>query len=466
VSQVVERWRDELAGLGGRDPLLSFRDLKVGTLDLAAAEPDTRRLLLEGEETLLSRLFPHEPLRSSALRSTRAIRDKARELFEERGMHVSLLAIGIATWSNPFLAHRPTAPVLLRTATVAARDPAETDFSITVADDPIVNPVLLHALDTQLGLRFQADDLRDHSGELKYTTVVERLREFAPAHVVDGFSIAHRAVLATFATAPLLLSRDVEDLGGEIEQHPVVAALAGDDAARSAVGAVVPPSAPKYLAFDTDSDQHDVIAASAGGGNVLVDAPPGTGRTQTVAGIVAELVGRGKRVLVVGQKRATVDDLMARLESAGLDDVVVDLGNMSSAEAAERVTQRARSLRETALEEQAASDSNHVSDRLRTELDEYRDAVHRVREPWKVSAYEAMLVTATSPPRVRTPVRLPMSSLERMASTSALGAGLREYAKLEGLTLTHEGSPWFGSEIPSRDAADSLRTPVERRRQV
>nr|WP_246221112.1 AAA domain-containing protein [Phytoactinopolyspora mesophila] len=394
------------------------------------------------------------------MRSTRAIRDKARELFDERGLHVSLMAIGIATWSNPFVAHRPTAPVLLRTATVTARDPAETDFSITVADDPIVNPVLLHALDTQLGLRFHADDLRDHSGQLKYPTVVERLREFAPAHVVDGFSIAHRAVLATFATAPLLLSRDVEDLGGEIEQHPVIAALAGDDTARAAVSTAVAPSVPRYLALDTDADQHDVIAAAAGGGNLLVDAPPGSGRTQTVAGIVAELAGRGQQVLVVGQKRATIDDLMARLEAAGLDDLVVDLGSMSPAEAVERVTDQAQSLRETAVEEQVESVDELAASRLRTELDAYREAVHRVRDPWQISAYDAMLVTSTSPQRARTSVRLPMSSLERMTAASTLGAALREYAELEGLTLTHEDSPWFGSEIPSRDAADSLLTTV------
>ena len=111
VADTASGWADELLALGGRDPLLNFRDLKIGTLDLAAAEPETRKRLLDGESVTVTRLFPHEPLRSSALKSVRAIRDKARELRDERGIASCFVAIGIATWADPFSAHRPTAPV-------------------------------------------------------------------------------------------------------------------------------------------------------------------------------------------------------------------------------------------------------------------------------------------------------------------------------------------------------------------
>ena len=176
VADAASGWADELLALGGRDPLLNFRDLKIGTLDLAAAEPETRKRLLDGESVTVTRLFPHEPLRSSALKSVRAIRDKARELRDERGIASCFVAIGIATWADPFSAHRPTAPVLLRPTSVTARDPAETDFVIEMAGETEVNPVLLHALDSQLGLRFEPEDLRDPTGVLRYPYVVERMR--------------------------------------------------------------------------------------------------------------------------------------------------------------------------------------------------------------------------------------------------------------------------------------------------
>src|ERR687892_488076 len=270
VAEGVAAWTDELATLGGRDPLLTFRDLKVGTLDLAAAEPEARKKLLDGEPVSVTRLFPHEPLRSSALRSARAIRDKARELAEERGIMTCLLAVGIAPWADPFAAHRPTAPVLLRPARCKARDPAETDFVIEMAEEPEVNPVLLNALDAQLGLRFEPDDLRDPAGVLRYPVVVERMREFAPAHVVDGFSIAHRAVLCTFAREPLALARDLAILGPELARNDVVAALAGDP---DALAATRPPAARAgHLVLDADSAQETAVAGA--GGHLPIHAPP------------------------------------------------------------------------------------------------------------------------------------------------------------------------------------------------
>lgn len=477
VSDVVQRWRDELASLGGRDPLLSFRDLKVGTLDLAAAEPEPRRELLDGEPVLLSALFPHEPLRSSALRSARAIRDKARELFEERGIVASQLAVGIATWSNPFVAHRPTAPVLLRTASFEACDAAETDFRISVHDDATVNPVLMDALDRQVGLRFQPDDLRDHAGELKYATAVERLREFAPPHVVDGFSIAHRAVLATFAVEPLQLSRDVDDFGSALAQHNVVAALAGDEKARAAVRDQHSRAEPRYIAFDCDSRQAEAVAAAAGGGSLLVDAPPGTGRTQTMAAIVAELIGQGQRVLVVTPKRTSAVDLVARMQAVDLGECVLDVADHSDGEAVARVIETARKLSEATPagdgdRDDVTATAGGASDRgesvevdasasaVARRLDAYRDAVHRIREPWGISAYDALVTVAIAPERARSDVRMPADALDRMDSMTDLRAQMREYAELEGLTLTKEGSPWWGADVRSASAADALATTI------
>ncbi|WP_026874761.1 DUF4011 domain-containing protein [Jiangella gansuensis] len=459
VTEAVEQWSSDLAALGGRDPLLTYRDLKVGTLDLAAAEPEARRLLLEGQPVLVSKLFPYEPLRTSALRSVRAIRDKARELAEERGLATCHLAVGIATWANPFAARRPTAPVMLRSATVEARDPAETDFSITIADDPFVNPVLLHALDAQLGLRFATDDLRDPAGRLRYATVVERLREFAPPHVVDGFAIAHRAVLATFTTAPLSLARDLAALGVDLQQHDVVAALAGDSPALSAVARSGVPADLRFRAFDTDTEQDEVVAAAAGGGHLRVVAAPGTGRTQSLAAMVAELSGRGQRVLVVGEKRAALDDLVTRLQTAGLGDLVLDVGRTRPADAVRQITDAARRLVRSRPGE-FEHPTPGTAAQLAAELDAYRDAIHKVRQPWGSTAHEAMVLVATAQEHARTSARVDPDVLARAGSTAHVRVQLRDFANIEGLTLTESGSPWFGSDVPSIRAADSLLATV------
>ncbi len=473
VADAAARWADELRALGGRDPLLYFRDLKVGTLDLAAADPETRKKLLAGEPATVSRLFPHEPLRTSALRSARAIRDKARELAEERGIDTAMLAIGIATWANPFAAHRPTAPVLLRSASVIARDPAETDFIIEVSPEADLNPVLLHALDTQLGLRFGLDALRDRTGQLRYPRVVERLREFAPAHVVDGFSISHRAVLGTFTIEPGAAAADLKAMAPELEGHDVVAALAGDEQAARTVRDAASEGAgdrPLHLVLDADAAQADVVAAVAAGRTVRVDAPPGTGRTQTIVNLVGELVASGQRVLVVGSKRASLASVLDRLTSAGLDEVALDLSSVRSAatavstviETAQRLaTSAGDGTDDTAQADPAPSRPAHQPDG--SALRRYLDALHVGRDPWDCTAYELMAAVAAAEPEARTSARVSSDALARygVGTREALRVKLRTYAELGGLAGTAETTPWSGATVPSVEAAERIRTALD-----
>lgn len=462
VSTAVTQWREEVSGLGGRNPLLTFRDLKAGTIDLAAAEPEARKALLDGEAVTVAKLFPHEPLRSSALRSAKALRNKSRELWQERGIQACMLAVGVATWANPYVAHRPSAPVMLRRASIAARDPAETDFTIELAPEPIVNPMLLTAMESQLGLRFTEDDLRGSSARLHYPNVVERLHEVAPAHVVDGFSVSHRAVLGTFATEPFEMGHDLDDLGADLEAHDVVAALAGDDQARATLSSSPPASEPKFVTFDLDNDQLAAVAAASAGGNADIDAPPGSGRTQTIAAIVAELIGSGERVLVCSQKRAGLNDLARRLADAGLSDAVIDLGTAEPADTVDKITRNAKALLWADRSQRpVGKNSGAKAARLARYLDAYRDAIHRPRGQQGATAYDALATVVSAPDDLQTPVRVSPADLEQAPELAVIREWFLEYADLGGLTLTPKksgkGSPWHGAQVATEmDAAELL----------
>ncbi len=56
VRQAIEDWKRQLIDLGGRNNLLYFRDLKVGTLDLRWVKSDGR---LYTDEQLLSVYSPN-----------------------------------------------------------------------------------------------------------------------------------------------------------------------------------------------------------------------------------------------------------------------------------------------------------------------------------------------------------------------------------------------------------------------
>ena len=48
ITEAITQWADEVAALGGAEPLTRFRDAKVGTLDLSAADDSQRRSLMDG----------------------------------------------------------------------------------------------------------------------------------------------------------------------------------------------------------------------------------------------------------------------------------------------------------------------------------------------------------------------------------------------------------------------------------
>ncbi|MGH8829028.1 MAG: hypothetical protein ACRDVZ_15810, partial [Jiangellaceae bacterium] len=102
---------------------------------------------------------------------------------------------------------------------------------------------------------------------------------------------------------------------------------------------------------------------------------------------------------------------------------------------------------------------------LAAELDAYRDAVHRPREPWGSSAYEAMAVVATASARATTSARIAPELLSAHADGAGVRSLLREYAELDGLTLNAEGSPWYGAEVPTDAVAEALLAAVVRLRE-
>ena len=473
VAGAAEDWAGQLAAVGGRSTLLHFRDLKVGTLDLAAADAEARKRLVDGEPTAISRLFPHDPLRSSATRSARAIRAKSHELLEERGLHCCHLAVGIATWSEPFAARRPTAPVLLRPARVEQVG-VSGDLLVTVSTEPQVNPVLLRAMAEQLGLRIEPDDLLDPGGELRYATVVEKLREFAPPHVVDGFSVAHRAVLGTFCNAAVSLTHDLRTAGGQLVAHDVVAAVAGDSRALDALRerarrdadelAGAGPARPEeLLVLDADAGQEAAVRAAAAGDTVLL-ASPGTGTTQTVVNLAATLVGRGRSLLVVAAQREDALGVAQRLGLAGIGAAVLDARDGRprrelAADLAETLRLADTDPRDGA--EDFVTLAGDVAAR-REALAAHRETMHRPREPWGISAYAAQAVVAGTEAGSRSEVRLHRETVAHLHgdSRSAARAALREYADIGGITLGPEDSPWHGSApmdpADAREAGDRV----------
>ena len=73
-----------------------------------------------------------------------------------------------------------------------------------------------------------------------------------------------------------------------------------------------PPSV-SYPVKMLDFAQNEVVSKVDKNGNMVIYGPPGTGKSQTIVNVITDAISKGKRVLVVSQKRAALDVVYSRL---------------------------------------------------------------------------------------------------------------------------------------------------------
>ncbi len=451
IAAAQAGWVAALTDLGGRNTLLYYKDRRAGTLDLAGADPAALDRFLRSGSTRVTKLFHDVDLRADAIRRVQVIYRKARELQEERGIRVGYLATGLARWDELFL--EPAAPVLLRGLTITPTRARHDDFDLVLDDDTEINPVLLHKLASVFGAA--TEELADVSP----AEISERLTKAACEAEVPGFTVADRQVIGTFTYAKLPMVRDLQAAGELLGDSEVVAAIAGDPDAQQQLGAdqAMDPvqDSPEldYSVLDADSSQRNAIDTVLAGRSLVVHGPPGTGKSQTIANLIAALVARGRKVLFVAEKRAAIDAVLSRLKGANLGQVVLDIH--------EGTRDRLRIARDLgdAMDEAQHTIRPDVGDLHRRLADRHRrlsrhvSALHQPHQPWGLTPFQVQSALLGLPAQARTLVRF--SAPERIDREQAdrICDELREFCHLGGFSLRPGSTPWFGAAL--RDPQDA-----------
>ena len=87
--------------------------------------------------------------------------------------------------------------------------------------------------------------------------------------------------------------------------------------------------ADRYNTVESDPSQDDAVRRSQVGPGLLVEGPPGTGKSQTIVNVVANAIGRAETVLVICQKLAALNVVEKRLRAEGLGDRLFLLSDLS-----------------------------------------------------------------------------------------------------------------------------------------
>ena len=176
------RLRAEAADLGGRSPLITFRDTPEGGIDISKAHPGSLPQFITGKSTLLSNLFRDEVALRTARLAAERITAKHLELRTVRGIDAVRLGVGMAVWrvgDEEF-----AAPVLLRPLAIRRH---HSDFELKLHGQFSVNAELVRAARDHFGIELDGAALAALAygeGVFKPQPVIDRLRG-APRSSID-----------------------------------------------------------------------------------------------------------------------------------------------------------------------------------------------------------------------------------------------------------------------------------------
>ena len=365
------------------------------------------------------------------------------------------------------------APVLLRPVRLSS-----SSADATLALDPSieVNPVLTRAL-RQAGSRADIEAVAHAAlGAEGFTprTALNRIGSLGREYL-SGFLVRENLVVGAFVHPGQALIEDFDATMERARASALVAALAGDPDARAALDVPLPAPDPEDRAperergaGDLDVGQLDAVEAVSSGASILLDAPPGSDVAATLAAVVADAAASGRTVLHVPASSADGHAVAEALRDMGLGGLVLDLTEDPAwrRHAAEEIKE-GLGARPPELDVPAIVDLRERLRSVRERLTGSINALHLRREPWGVSAYEALQHLAeltTGRQRIRTTARVAPGCLERldgagMARARRLLHRAHDLGVMEPQTST---SAWNGIDVADIDEATDALTQLSR----
>jgi len=421
----LSRWKTKLLDLSLNNRLLNFKETKgtvklvthdlakledafsdgkpftlVGKPDLMDGSRDQRSAELHrqqtGEDALAVFLerqlanrrfytpFEHEELKR---RATELYRN-ARKSLEETGTNTLYLALGSVYWRElPSSNKVYKAPIVLLPVHLSRK--AVTDpFTITLADsEPRINTTFLKKLETDYNVKdSRLSELPEDDAGLDLPLILRRYREAVLNF--KGWEVREEAHLGLFSFTKYMMWLDLEERTGELKQNMVVEHLL-ECCNKPFQGKSDFPDAAEleknwkpdkiFCVLDADSSQLAGVYAAEHEQSFVMEGPPGTGKSQTIANIIAQMMASGKSVLFVSEKRAALDVVYRRLSDVGLRKFCLEL-HSNKANSQEVVRQLGESLesRQTGDSKDWEDLSRQLSAK-REELNAYIEAAYRPR---------------------------------------------------------------------------------------
>ena len=330
----------------------------------------------EGDKKLATDLTPKE-----LQKRLYYINNQAKTMLQEQGYNILYLAVGFLEWKDKSKPRQTNlAPLVLIPVSMERKKVGES-FNLEWTGEDIQTNISLKAKLLDAGIELPDFEFKKY-GEVidHYIAKVKRATSR-----MDGWKVNNNIAIGFFSFTKFVMYNDL---------NPEAWADNVDLTKNELIQAIFNPAKNDQVAFreedidkeleyanmyqvlDADSSQIAAIQDVKAGRNLVVEGPPGTGKSQTIVNLIAELLAEGKSVLFVSEKMAALDVVKDRLTSVGLGKFVLELHSHK--------TRRKKFLKELekATNVRAKSDLNidqtiRKLETLRRQLDDYSQIIHK-----------------------------------------------------------------------------------------
>jgi len=384
VDGIIAAWKNRLLDLSKRNRALNFKVNKVSTITIVdELPPEVFRILginrkgmkfgpstkdeedsaIASETTLfdeiaaeesdekeesdfapysqdqLDRRYTDDVLQTNASaekldKSLRRIDDQAKSIIDELGVNALFLSLGMLHYAESGSSEITFKAPLLLLPVELRRTTAREGYRVYATDEEtILNPSLVEYLRTNFGIELpefpEASDLDERSDLQAY------FADLAAAIVNQPkWKISNEIYLGLFFFQKLVMYKDLEKNTDAVKSHHIFQRVLNrdgdthlglpEDIRSLNLDNDFPPEAGAQV-VDADSSQLRAIAAVAKNHDLVMEGPPGTGKSQTITNLIAQAFADGKSVLFVAEKMAALEVVYRRLQAIGLGEFCLEL---------------------------------------------------------------------------------------------------------------------------------------------
>ena len=325
----------------------------------------------------------------------------AKTSLTEQGVPTLYLAFGLLKWyESPDSQVQILSPLLLFPAEME-RENIDSPWSLKLIEEEVVpNHSLAQLMSSNFSIRFPELPAEDADKEAENSSSRWRSRYYAGIQNAiqnqERWEILDECIVGIFSFQKIAMWDDLGKNKDQIIEHDLCRAIAGDKSIRVKIPDGLPRAkdldnvthpTTTYHILDSDSSQHEAIEAAKRGASLVLDGPPGTGKSQTIANIIAEFLAMGKSVLFVSEKSAALEVVKRRLDKRGLGEFCLECHSHKSNKK-QVIDELGRCLNlHSVTYQDHTQDLNRLFEN-REALNSYVRSLHEVRQPLGLSAFQ------------------------------------------------------------------------------